>query len=603
MLTLIRKLASVLDMGERKEALVVFSMMIFAALLEVVGVASILPFISVLSNPVIIEKNSIISAAYNYLGFVDQRNFLVFLGVVVLIVFLASLIFRAIMIFSIQHFALMRIHTIGLRLLSIYMGQPYEFFLHRNSAGLGKALLAEVATVASNVLLPTMRALSGVIVAVAIIGVLLVIQPASSLILSAFFVSSYGTIDWLTRKRIGQAAQIRLKANGDQYRIAGEAIQGLKELRVLGRESDYINRFREPSRLYSYHDARISSTREMPFYIIQGIAFGGMLVMLLFWIVRGDDLHDKLPLISFFAFAGYRLLPAFQDIFRSVGQIRFAMPVLDQLVADISLSADCGPLTRSSVNPLPFQNSLKLENVTFRYRGAEADTLTGLSLALPARGRVALVGHTGAGKSTIADLILGLLRPTTGRILVDGVELDEGNLRDWQADLGYVPQQIYLADDTVAANIAFGVPKEEIDYASVERAARRAQIYDFIVSDLPLRFETMIGERGARLSGGQRQRLGIARALYCDPKVVVFDEATSALDNQTEAAVIESIEQLGRDKTVILVAHRLSTIKSCERICLIDNGRLVASGAYDDLLETTPLFRELVDGTKKKETQ
>lgn len=574
----------------------VLVMMIVAAFLEVAGVAGILPFIGVLSNPSMIDENGLISAVYHGLDFSDRRSFLIFLGSVLLVVFLASLAFRALTMFAIQRFSIMRIHTIAVRLLSIYMGQTYEFFLHRNSASLGKALLSEVATVASSVLLPTMRAISGAIVSIAIIGVLVFVEPLTSLVLSTIFVGIYATVDRLTKKYVRRAGQLRLEANDEQYRIAGEAIQGLKELRVLGREADYINRFKVPSRIYSHYQSTMMSAREIPFYVIQAVAFGGMLAALLFWIIRGDEVHQVLPLMSFFAFAGYRLLPAFQDVFRSVGQVRFALPALDQLVSDIQLRAkSVAPAVPGRV-PISFQEVLQFENVSFRYRGADVDTLSNLSLAIPARGRIALVGHTGAGKSTIADLILGLLLPTTGSIKVDGVALDETNMRAWQSNLGYVPQHIYLTDDTVAANIAFGIPPREIDHQKVERAARQAQIHDFIVSHLPLKFETMIGERGERLSGGQRQRLGIARALYHDPKVIVFDEATSALDNQTEAAVIESIERLGRDKTVVLVAHRFTTIKSCDLICLLDEGAVVGFGGYDELLSKIPLFRDLATG-------
>jgi ABC-type multidrug transport system fused ATPase/permease subunit len=593
-LTLIKKLASVLDPGERRGALLVLGMMIVAAFLEVAGVASILPFIGVLSNPSMVESNALISSVYHWFDFSERRTFLLFLGTVLLVVFLASLAFRALTMIAIQRFSMMRNHTIGVRLLSIYMGQPYEFFLERNSASLAKSLMSEVAVVASGVLLPAMRALSGAIVAIAIVGVLVIIEPITSLALSALFVGSYLGVDKLTKKRVRQAGERRLQANDEQFRIAGEAIQGLKELRILGRENDYIDRFKIPSRAFSYHQSAMLSARETPFYVIQAIAFGGLLTILLFWVMRGDEVPQILPLMSFFAFAGYRLLPAFQDVFRSVGQLRFGLPALNQLSADIQLQNRTVKKSSPHVAPLRFDSSVKFEEISFRYQGAEIDTLSNFSLEIPAKGRLALVGQTGAGKSTVADLILGLLVPSVGRITVDGIVLNEENLRAWQANLGYVPQQIFLTDDTVAANIAFGVPYNEIDHESVRRAAKQAQIHDFIDTELPKKFQTIIGERGARLSGGQRQRLGIARALYRDPKVIIFDEATSALDNQTEAAVIQAVEVLGRDKTVVMIAHRLSTIQTCERIIVLDRGTVAAIGSYQQLAEAEGLFQDLI---------
>ncbi|PLK68877.1 ABC transporter ATP-binding protein [Rhizobium sp. TH135] len=594
---LIKNLATILDAGERRRAILVLITMIVAALLEVAGVASILPFIGVLTDPSLIERNVWLAYAYDGFGFANQRDFLVFLGAVVLVAFISSLVFRALTVYAIQRFALMRIHSIGLRLLRIYMGQPYEFFLNRNSSSLAKSLLSEVATVASSVLMPAMRALSGLIVSTAIVAVLIFVEPAASLLIAIVFVSSYLAVDLLTRKRVRLSGRLRVQANDDQYRIASEAIQGLKELRVLGREADYVERFRTPSRTYSRHQAIMLSTREMPFYVIQAIGFGAMLSFLLWGIARGDDLSRMLPLISFFAFAGYRLLPAFQDVYRSVGQVRFALPALEQLVNDVLMQSVCVAGRQGTVTPLSFERALKFEQVSFRYQGAKEDTLTNFNLSIPARGRIALVGSTGAGKSTVADLVLGLLFSTSGQVTVDGIPLTRDNVRAWQENLGYVPQQIYLSDDTVTANIAFGVPENEVDHASVERAARQAQIFEF-VAGLPSGFSTRIGERGARLSGGQRQRLGIARALYRNPSVVVFDEATSALDNQTEAAVMDAIEQLGKEKTVLLVAHRFTSIVSCELICHINQGSVAGFGRYDELLANSDMFRELAEGAR-----
>ncbi|PDV85588.1 ABC transporter ATP-binding protein [Rhizobium sp. H4] len=596
-MAVLRKLYSVLDARERLRAAMIFSLMVVSAFLEVAGVASILPFIGVLANPGIIQANHFISLAYQTLDFKDTRTFLIALGVVMLVFLLFSLTLRALTVVAIQRFSVMRIHAISMRLLKTYMAQPYEFFLEKNTSSLSKSLLSEVQEVAGNVMLPGMRALAGLVVSTAIVVLLIVVEPTTSGVLAGSFGLSYIAIDTFTRQRVKYSGERRLEANDARFVVAAEALQGIKELRLLGREEEYLSRFGVPSRAYAHHQSMTMITRELPFYFIQAVAFGSMLGVLLYWIGRGDRVDEILPLMSFFAFAGYRLLPAFQDVFRSVGQMRFALPALDELLRDLSLKQNSLPIGARPDQPLPFRDVVRFENVDFQYQSAKAKTVSNINLDIPVNSTVALVGQTGAGKSTIVDLLLGLTTVSSGRITVDGVPLDVRNIRAWQMNLGYVPQQIFLADSTVAANIAFGVPPTEIDDEAVKRAATQAHIHDFIVKELPEGYDTIIGERGTRLSGGQRQRLGIARALYRDPQVVVFDEATSALDTQTEAAVMKAISELGKHKTIIIIAHRLMTVRNCDQIVLLDRGQLVARGSYETLLENEELFRDLVQGS------
>jgi ABC-type multidrug transport system fused ATPase/permease subunit len=290
-----------------------------------------------------------------------------------------------------------------------------------------------------------------------------------------------------------------------------------------------------------------------------------------------------------------RLLPSLQQIYHSLVSVRGATAILDTITADMAATPVL-PIPETGAQPLTLETALELSNVSFAYAQAERPTLRGVDLVIPARTTVGIVGGTGAGKTTLVDLILGLLTPDAGVIRVDGRPVTPENLRAWQKTLGYVPQTIYLTDDTIAANIAFGVPKDEIDMAAVERAARVAALHDFVLSDLPLGYETFVGERGVRLSGGQRQRIGIARALYRDPTLLILDEATSALDNITERVVMEAVQRIRSDKTIILIAHRLSTVKSCDTIFLMDRGSLLAQGSYDELLAGNETFRRMVSG-------
>ena len=590
----LRKLYSILDARERARGLMILSLMVASAFLEVAGVASILPFIGVLSNPDMITTNHFVSSIYNGFSFDSTRNFLVFLGISMLAFLLVSLAIRALTMAVIQRFSVMRIHSISMRLLEGYMGQPYEFFLEKNTSSLSKSLLSEVQEVAGNVMLPAMRALSGMVVCVAIVSLLIAVEPWTSIVLAGSFGLSYVVIDKLTKRRVRSSGEVRTNANDARFVIAAEALQGIKELRLLARESDYLARFSKPSRAYAHHLSMTMTTRELPFYFIQAVAFGSMLSVLLYWVARGDNVDDILPLMSFFALAGSRLLPAFQDVFRSIGQMRFGLPALNELVRDLSLREN---LTRTNriIEPLQFEKEIRFERVDFQYRSSKNTNLNGITLEIPVNSTVAFVGHTGAGKSTVVDLLLGLIVPTAGRITVDDVDLDSTSVRAWQLRIGYVPQQIFLADDSVAANIAFGVPASDIDHQAVKRAAKQAHIHDFIVDELPNEYATIVGERGTRLSGGQRQRLGIARALYRDPAVVVFDEATSALDNQTESAIMNAISELGENKTVIIIAHRLATVRNCDQILLLDRGQLVAKGTYETLLQNEKLFRELAN--------
>jgi len=315
--------------------------------------------------------------------------------------------------------------------------------------------------------------------------------------------------------------------------------------------------------------------------------------VVLYLIAQSGSFASAMPIIALYAFAGYRLMPALQQIYGAVTQLRFAGPALDALHADLMILQPAHP--NPSQDDIVLKQAITLNDVQYRYPNAPQLALKNLSLTIPAKSTVGLVGTTGSGKTTTVDLILGLLEAQQGTLEVDGQVITEHNRRPWQRAIGYVPQQIYLADDTVAANIAFGVNAKDIDQHAVERAAKIANLHDFVASELPQQYQTTVGERGVRLSGGQRQRIGIARALYHNPQVLILDEATSALDNLTEQAVMEAVHNLGHEITVILIAHRLSTVRQCDRIYLLERGEVRTSGTYDELIASNQQFAAMAN--------
>lgn len=347
--------------------------------------------------------------------------------------------------------------------------------------------------------------------------------------------------------------------------------------------------------MYAQHNALATVIGQMPRFALEAIAFGGMLLMVLYLMAQSGNFTSALPIITLYAFAGYRLMPALQQVYSAFTQLRFGLPALDSLHAEFMSLKPTQP--DSKQDAIQLKKAITLNNIQYCYPNALQPTLKNLSLTIPAKYTVGLVGATGSGKTTIVDLILGLLDAQVGALKVDGQTINENNKRAWLRTIGYVPQHIYLADDTVAANIAFGLEAKDIDQAAIERAAKIANLHDFVHNELPQQYQTTVGERGVRLSGGQRQRIGIARAMYHNPKVLILDEATSALDNLTEQAVMEAVYNLGHEITIILIAHRLSTVKACEIIFFLDKGVLQAQGSFDELMQANERFRAMAMAT------
>ncbi|MCG5540158.1 MULTISPECIES: ABC transporter ATP-binding protein [unclassified Halorhodospira] len=589
-----RCLLSLTTRRERWLAAALFGAVVVNSLVQAVSVASVMPFLSVLGDPSVIDRNEWLGRAYDGLGFADPQVFLVFLGGVSFLLIMVGNALQATTVWGTTHFSHSLQYALSQRLLGDFLCRPYAFFLGRNSTELSKSVLEETRQVVEGAVLPALRVASQLVLVVAMVLLLLVIDPWLAMIVAAAFAGIYsgiymGVRAWL--RRIGDA---RLEANRLRFLAVGEAFAGAKEIRLLAREPVYLERYRDAARDYARHQANASVAADLPLYAIEAIAFGGVILLVLY-LLGGEGLAYALPVIGVYALAAKRLVPAFQTIFHGVSRIRFTMPAVERLLAELGERPDTVPLLRSGdeLHPLVPGSAVRLVGVTYRYPGANRPAVEDLNLEVPANATVGLVGPSGAGKSTVIDLLLGLLEPQTGQLTVDGVPVTPGNHRCWQAAVGYVPQHIFLADDTVAGNIALGVAPEAIDPEAVERASRLANLHEFVMTELADGYATRVGERGMRLSGGQRQRIGIARALYRDPPVLVFDEATSALDNATERAVMEAVHNLAHRKTIILVAHRLSTVKSCECIFVLERGRVVEAGTWEALSREGERFRRL----------
>ena len=594
----IQKTYDLLTAAERKKAIFLLIIILITALLDMLGIASILPFISVLANPQMINSNEFLNNIYqtsSIIGVNNEQQFLFMMGVIVFFLFIISLTFRALTQYYLLRFSLMREYTIGKRIIEGYLHQPYSWFLKKHSADLGKNILSEVNLVIQLTIIPILNLFAQIAVVIAIVALLIMVDPILALISGSVLSFSYISIFHFIKKTLHRLGIERFQANLDRFSVVSESFGAINEVKIGRLENVYTSKFSKSSEIYANNQSIAAIIAHLPRFFFEGIAFGGMIILILLLMAKGTGFSNILPIISLYAFAGYRLLPALQHIYSALTQIQFSKSSLETLHNDlVSLNSIVERNSKDySEKHISFEKSIDINRINFRYPDSKQNTIKNLTFGIPASKKIGIVGTTGSGKTTTVDIILGLLDPIDGSLSVDGKMIDNNNKRSWQKMIGYVPQQIYLSDDSVAANIAFGVEKKNINQEAVEQAAKLANLHEFVVKELDNKYDTTIGERGIRLSGGQRQRIGIARALYHKPKVVIFDEATNALDNVTEKAVMNSIYNLKNSVTVILITHRMSTVEGFDKIILLDKGSLKAQGTFEELNKKNIIFKKM----------
>jgi len=588
---------SLLDRRERRQFWWLTAFMMVVAIVEIVGISAVFVLLNILSDPAIIHSNRALSYAYSGFGFSKEFNFMIVLAVAVLLVVMFGQLIKAAGTYAGIRFSTMRGFSVSSSLLGAYLHQPYVFFLTRNSSEIAKNVLVEVDGVVNRVMAPAMRMIASAFMVVAIVGLLMLVDPFITIFSAGLLGLSYVLIYIVLRDRLHRLGNDLSRAFSQRFRIAQEAFGGIKEVKLLGLEETYMEHYRQAARESARSQATIGIVSEIPRFALEAISFGTLLTLVLVLLLRsGGSIVDIVPTLGIFALSVMRLLPALQMVYQSSASIRGARTIRETVVRDHTEALTNPNFAQKPCSPLHLHDQLELSGISFCYAMAARPALRGLDLKFKARTTIGIVGGTGAGKTTLVDLILGLLAPDAGTLLVDQTPVTPANLRAWQKSIGYVPQSIYLTDDTIAANIAFGVPKGKIDMAVVERVARTAALHDFVSTELPLAYETVVGERGVRLSGGQRQRIGIARALFRDPSLLIMDEATSALDNLTERAVMDAIQNIRTDKTIIMIAHRLTTVRTCDTIFLMEQGRVVAQGTYDELVADNATFRKMAVG-------
>lgn len=594
MLITIKNAISLLTRHERKQALFVLATITLVAIFELFGIASLLPFITALSDAEALQENKVAATLYTYLNEPEMDIFVIILGCVFAFILAMTAALRSLALFLQIKFTKLRIHTIGSRLLKGYVHQDYLWFGDRNTSSLASKILFETNQTVSNTIFPLLQIFAHGTVALLLFSYLIYISPSFALSLVGILTFIYVGLYSFLRKPLFKMGKLRMEANSDRYRVVNEVFGGIKDIKIKAVENEMLEQFLPVSEATTRYEARIALMRQIPGIVIQAfIVISAMFALLLLSNIYGT-LNSALPTFGAFAYAGYKVMPSLQQLFRHFTAIRSSSPALLNLVNDLKDTDNVQSTTeRHNPSPLLFDQAIKIKDGWFKYPMAEDYALKSLNLNIPKNTSIGIVGFSGAGKTTLVDVLLGLIPLEKGELVADRCTIDSESRKAWAKSIGYVPQAIFIADDTMAANIAFGVPPEDIDMDRVTEAAKAANIHEFTLESLPNGYETMVGERGARLSGGQKQRVGIARALYDDPATVLLDEATSALDNETEASVMRAINSLANNKTIIMVAHRISTIQNCDKIVVMEKGKITAEGTFEKLTNSSSVFQRL----------
>lgn len=569
----VQRIWSMLPQKFKTAAIRLWLLMVIGALLEMLGVSLVIPVITVLTQPDILSQHESLNNLYHQIGQPSQQALVIIMMLLLLTVYLLKNLYLGFLAWKQSKFIFGLQHDLSTSLFAIYLRQPYSFHLQRNSAHLVRNLQGEMAMFINSAVTPTIFILAEILVVLGLFGMLLLIEPVGSIAVFGVLLVAGFSFQKVTKSRVTRWGQLRLAHEGTRIKQLHQGLGGVKDVKLLGRETDFLQQYNFHTKHSMRMNQRQSVIQQLPRLWLELLAISALGILLISMTVQGKSMLASLPTLALFVAVSFRLMPSANRILSSIQQLRFGLPVVELLHHELNLESDAsGP----AANRLAFTHSLVMEHVSYTYPTARKPALKDASLTISKGEMVGFIGESGSGKSTLIDVLLGLLQPNSGRVLVDGIDIHQ-NLRGWQDQIGYVPQTIYLTDDTLRRNVAFGLAEEDIDDVAVERALRAAQLQTFIGS-LPDGVHTIVGERGVRLSGGQRQRIGIARALYHDPSVLVLDEATSALDNETEAEVMAAVLTLQGEKTILIVAHRLTTVAQCDRLIEIVQGHIKRDG-------------------------
>lgn len=578
--------------GSRRRFIVVMLVALLGGLVELIGVTTIFPFLSLLARPELTRSQPILRRAFELGGFSSDRSFIFWIGIAAIFFFVFANLYMFLKNAMVTRFAIGHMGSLATRLLRLYLRKPYAYFSDNHTAKIAKDILVQSDMVANTVLLSWMTALSESCTLATLVFLILWVNTATGLIIVFGLGSIVASAYFMIRRKVYDLGQSSDEANSRRFEYCLETLGAVKEIKATGCEEYFCRAFEPHAQAMAAAYTRTNVLQALPTYFVQSVAACFIIGLGLFHIQKGTDLSQIVPLLSLYVVAGYRLLPSLMKFAGAISQLRQHRAIFDN-VAALLAESDGLPQPPPSVRRLPMDAGIEFRSVTFRYAEQSRPIFDAFNLKIPKNEFVALVGSSGAGKSTLVDLLLGLLSPENGLVLAGGTPLDASALPHWRAQVAYVPQSVFLLDGSVSDNIAFGVWPEQVDPERVRTAARLAHL-DQLVESLPGGYDSGIGERGSKLSGGQRQRLGIARALYRNPEVLILDESTSALDGITESEIVRALEGLKGRVTLVVIAHRHSTVRLCDRVVLLDQGRIADSGTYDELIARNPQFARLM---------
>jgi ABC-type multidrug transport system fused ATPase/permease subunit len=576
-----KKIASILLPSDRRKGVFMIFLMLFGMILEILSVVMVIPTIAFLVNQGK-DQNFISEKIRLFLPDYPEDQYITLVSLLLVGVYFVKAVFLGFLAWRQMGFSYGIQQSISQRLFANYLRQPYSFHLNKNSSELLQNVIGEVNLFVGNVIIPGIELVTEIFVLTGIAALLLIYEPLASFFALGSLSLASAIFYVLIRNRISYFGSIRQFHERLRVQHLQQGLGGVKDVKLLGRENDFLSQ-------YEYHNKMSIKTlrivkvlNQFPRLWLEFLSIFGLAIIMYVVSYNNADKIAVIPVIGLFGAAAFRLIPSFNRILNSMQSYRFGLPVIDTIYNELKLNIQSKPVS-SAVGNFLFNREIQISGLSFSYPDANKKTLDNISFAINYGQTVGIIGPSGSGKSTLVDVILGLLTPTGGNIEVDGKDISS-SMRGWQNLIGYVPQTVFLSDDTLRRNIAFGIPDGEIDNEAVRKAVKYAQLEEY-VSTLDLDIDAFVGERGVRISGGQRQRIGIARALYHNPSVLVLDEATSSLDNETEKGVMESIIALQGSKTILIVAHRLTTVQHCDKIFRIQHGKLVEAGTPNEIFE------------------